>query len=1334
MSNHLVPRTCSYHDNAGAHSTPLSNLRPLHAYVLLGEPGAGKSSAFEQEAAACDGTLIRAREFIELPLAQEWRHKTLFIDGLDEMRAGSDDGRKPLDAIRRRLAELDIPPFRISCREADWLGDSDRVALEYLAGDAGLRVLHLDDLDRAARLAILQDQGVIDGEDFLRRADTQGLGDLLGNPLTLKLLADTVGNGASWPETRADLYRLACEKIVQEPNPEHRAAKRGKAVSDADLLNAAGELCAVLLLSGREGVALDSGNATAAYLALAHLSVTDVAKSQRAVQTLLFVADGQDNHRRPIHRTFAEYLAARHLATRIQQHGLPLARVLAWMGGSDGGVVAGLRGLHAWLAVHCSACRDTLIERDPLGVLLYGDAAGFGTADRLKLLRALEGEAKRYPWFRHVDWRSSPFGALGKRDMADALRSYLDSPARDEASQAFLECVLEALIHGEAIPELEPALWTIVRDAGYWPGLRSHALEAWRRSSQNVAPLLELLESIRQSTVEDSDDELLGYLLSELYPRFITPEQLVAFLHQLKQPSLIGSYFMFWEQEVVARTPIEQLPNLLDAVAAAWLPSDESRDYLFQGVIGELIASTLERLVHEPDVKRLAAWLDTGLDRHRSSRLDVKHSARIVAWLTAHPKSYQALILHAVDQCPSDEEFPHRIFDQEARIYDAAYPEGFDEWCLAQAESQISDIRARHFFDKAVRSLVSKFGWERLNIDSLSSWCAARPRFQPWLDSWLREDVAEWRLKHAERKRNQGETDKAKRSDWLQQLRNHIDAIQAGTAPVGIYYDLARAHEGSFTGARDGAPLQRMEKLFEGNTALVEASLIGLRRCVTRMDLPTTADIVDLARKGREHYIRRPCLVGMELLHQDDPLSILALDDDLLLRMLAFRFTYDVGDQPDWLGLLLRERPALVADALVAYATPMLKAGHEHISSLHALAHDPEWTAVATLAAPRLLQALPHRIKKNQVRQLNVLLLATLRHARPALLPLLDARLKLGSLDAGQRVMWLACATLIDPNRHAAALEIHVGSSQTRAAVLASFLRTRWGEQPAHDDLPESLIQLFVRLLAPSISPRQTHLDGWVRPEQETARYVEHLISQLGGRPGLAARQALEALSQDKRVTAWSNEIRHAIESQRVVSREADYRAPEAAALVEALKNGKPANCADLAALVAEQLHEIGKTLRHGDTNGYRRFWIGGESAEPALENECRDYLLDLLRPRLQPMDIEAQKEGYFAEDRRADIRVSYRSGRWIVPVEIKRDRHTDVWRAIGNQLTRYAQDPAAGGYGIYVVLWFGGKGMPFPPSGSRPRTAADVERELQAILTPAERTRISVVVLDVSQ
>ena len=133
-----VPRTCtplpddrgSEHAAVGAlapaaGSRPLAACRDLPAYVLLGDPGAGKTTALQGEYAALGSRralLISARDFLTFEPRAEWRDKTLFIDGLDEVRAGSSDARTPFDAIRARLDALGRPPFRLSCRAADWLG------------------------------------------------------------------------------------------------------------------------------------------------------------------------------------------------------------------------------------------------------------------------------------------------------------------------------------------------------------------------------------------------------------------------------------------------------------------------------------------------------------------------------------------------------------------------------------------------------------------------------------------------------------------------------------------------------------------------------------------------------------------------------------------------------------------------------------------------------------------------------------------------------------------------------------------------------------------------------------------------------------------------------------------------------------------------------------------------------------------------------------------------------------------------------------------------------------------------------------------------------------
>src|SRR3989442_1748128 len=141
-----ISRTCT-EDESPENPRYVSDYRaPSVSYVLLGEPGAGKTECFIEEARQQACEYVVARKFARAKNLDQWINKTLFIDGLDEMRAGGGDGRIPLEDICSKLTELRNPPFRISCREADWLGAIDQQELISLAPERALRVLRLQPL------------------------------------------------------------------------------------------------------------------------------------------------------------------------------------------------------------------------------------------------------------------------------------------------------------------------------------------------------------------------------------------------------------------------------------------------------------------------------------------------------------------------------------------------------------------------------------------------------------------------------------------------------------------------------------------------------------------------------------------------------------------------------------------------------------------------------------------------------------------------------------------------------------------------------------------------------------------------------------------------------------------------------------------------------------------------------------------------------------------------------------------------------------------------------------------------------------------------------------
>ena len=105
------------------------------------------------------------------------------------------------------------------------------------------------------------------------------------------------------------------------------------------------------------------------------------------------------------------------------------------------------------------------------------------------------------------------------------------------------------------------------------------------------------------------------------------------------------------------------------------------------------------------------------------------------------------------------------------------------------------------------------------------------------------------------------------------------------------------------------------------------------------------------------------------------------------------------------------------------------------------------------------------------------------------------------------------------------------------------------------------------------------------------------------------------------------------------------------------------------------------------------------------------------------------------ADDKRSDIRLSFDS--FNVPVEIKRSCHLDLWTAMRNQLlVKYARDPGADGFGIYLVFWFGQdcRCKPTALKGWVPADADELEARLTEQLSGPERSRILVCVIDVSE
>lgn len=1338
----LVRRTCTRisKERVEQVSRLLEGHRNLPAYVLLGDPGAGKTEAFKREAEESGGEYIKARDFATFELGEEYHNKTLFIDALDEMRAGGGDGKTPLDHIRKHLVRIGCPRFRLSCREADWLGESDSADLMRVSPNGEVVALHLDPLTDNDVIEILRHKtSVPDPEEFVRKAGEHRLSELLRNPQTLNLLVEAVG-GSEWPQSRKEIYEMACRQLVGEKNPEHRQAKRDKPHSA--LLDAAGHLCAIHLLSGIAGFALDEDAADSQHFNWNELAAHDL-PLLAALKTNLFQSDGEALLI-PVHRSVAEYLGARYLTVLVENSGLPFGRILALMTGEDGGVVPDLRGLAAWLSVHCRFGRAVLIERDPLGVVLYGDVRNFPVSDKQFVLAALKNEAQHYPWFRSDDWSSSPFGALGTMDMVPSFLDIISSPSRDEAEQALLDCVLDAIRHGEPMPTLDNPLENVARDASYWPVIRGNAVQALVHVlPDNSSRLLKLAEDIRSGTIEDRDDELLGRLLPKLYPHFISPTQILDYLHSPKDRSLIGGYFMFWIHELPEVTASGDLPLLLDQLVQRQTDLRKIlQDHQLNRMAGELLVRGLQAHGDAITNERLYDWIGVGLDEYEHTRLEGEHAKSVASWFADRPNRYRAMIEHGASLCASQENIPYCMHRVAMRLHGSSPPLDIRNWYLEKAATESQNELAEYYFREAVFMLIREGGQQDPTLTALEfleSWVSAHPSFQQWLKPFISCPVGEWQQEHAIKDREREDEQKKRKVEWVRYYQQHLAAVRDGSAHPQILHNLAQAYNGLIYEARGETPCERLEDFLDGDRELVEAAYAGFRHALDRGDLPTVSEIVDLETKGRMYFIRSACLVGMDELYQTNPESVLQLNDAVLSRMLAFRFTYDIGETPPWVTALVQLRPGLVAEVLLAYALPMLRAGKEHISGLYQLTYNEAYSAVACIALPQLLEGFPLRARKNQLgNALDPLLKGALHYlAKKVLAPIVARKLELGSMDTAQRVCWLACGLIIDPTTYTDKLLDYIGKNKVRRSRLAGFLHDRWENRFPYADLPETAIALLTELLALDCSPERPKGAHWVSPAMNTAELVHLFINTLGSNPSEAATCELERLLAIPNLAHWHHALRGALHTQRIARRKSTFRRLGVEEVSRTLANLQPASAADLAALTFDHLRDISRKIRDGSTNDYRQYWSYDEGNrkldKPKPENDCRDALLSDLNERLTRLGIDAQREGNYADDKRADIRVSFGGiNGFNVPIEIKKDIHADLWRAIHEQLIpKYVRDPGADGYGIYLVFWFGGKGMLPPPDGKKLRSAVELENRLRQTLTPEESHRIQVCVID---
>ncbi len=1330
----VVPRTCTEVATSASgqgETRPLVDYRSRPAYVLLGDPGAGKTTAFNAEVDELgdESLFIAARDLITYSLEHhpEWKDRTLFIDGLDEVRVGSSDVRTPFDEIRARLDALGRPKFRLSCRSADWLGAIDRTKLDDVAPDGKVTVLNLDPLNDENISRILEGHHGFCGDPvaFIVEARERGIGGLLTNPQTLELVVD----GGGWPSSRRETFEIACARLAVEQNPEHSIVVRDTDVGR--LVDAAGRLCIVQLVAGVPGYASEQRRADEDYIDPNRSGYENRDLLRQALSTNLFkVADAGGFQ--PVHRHIAEYVGAAHVAGLIEK-GLPAKRVIALITGEDGFVVSELRGLSAWLAANSKIARSTLIQLDPIGVGNYGDISGFSLDDKRSLLESLARQTSAPGYM----FAASAFSDLAMPEFVPVFLEAMTSSDRDAEHQSFVAFLLLTLTNSQPMPSLANALYEIVFDETWWPRVRHSAIEVFarlcREGNEGRSKLEAILDAVRDGKLQDPDNELLGILLTDMYPTHLPASKVLDFLHDGGDPRTIGSYLMFWKRRLIDQSSDDQIAELLDHMVAKL---SDLRPALERHLLDDLPLELLERgvIAHGDGMEApdLYDWLSMGSNsswRRRGHGV----RARIRSWLENRPDIQKSVFAEGLSRSVEPDDFRFQAYKVDRCLFGSDLPPDFGSWCLKQAVqlAYSNPMAADHFLERAVSAHKTQLHNSGLSVDLLRDLTAGHEELKAKLGKLFVPEVLPGNHVYDDETEEFLQQSRRREAEWLDYVRSQRAALLENRAPHMLLYQLAESYLRGIDQISRGLGVRGVEELLKDDLDLVAAGLRGLERVIYRSDIPDIDDVLEIRTRSRVHYVSLAVLAGMAELERTSPEQLDNLDENQIRKALTFYFNRPLGQvKPEWYIRMLRRHPEIVADVQMRFAVSDFKSKGNYVDGLWHLSNEEEHAPVARLVSLPLLRSFPARARLKHMEVLENLLLAAIQHVdRQSIERLIDEKLQLKSMDIAQRARWLAAGLIVSPEKFVGAAEEFAGAWERRIRHLAALFQHRTSEMP-----DARVARFLVHLVGSSYGPNLLGDDGRVTPEMRGSEFVRDLIQRLAGTPVQEAMNALDVLADDPDLLPWREIILRGRESQRVMLRDATFRHPTVEQIADTLNRSTPANAADLAALIVDRFEMLNRRICSGNTDDWRQYWnedSNGKPLAPKHEDHCRDALLSDLR-LLLPDSVEAEREGQYANDRRSDIRVTGQAG-FNVPVEIKKNNHPDLWTAIDDQLNnRYASDPETRGYGIYLVFWFGRTRNKIGPDGSRPKDPTALQEKLLASLSYEHARKISVCVIDV--
>jgi hypothetical protein len=1185
--------------------------------VLLGDPGSGKSHTFREAASDAGGTIVTARQFLLLP-SQELA-SPLFIDALDERRAGRSDN-DIIDQIVGKLFATVSGRVRISCRDRDWLGDTDLSAFRtYFDRNGGVLVLQLLDLSEDEQRNILISKGITSPEAFLKEANERGLSEFLTNPQNLLMLVEVAEEEGGWPTTFKELFERYTDHLLSEANKAHSGTGLGK-YSPGEIADVAGAICALRLISDVEGVSLENNTSKAEFPSYRTIKIADQEKVQAALTRRLFTASTETSAVSYTHRTTAEFLAAKMLAKWVR-NGFPIGRLQALLG-IDGHPAAELRGLNAWLAVHLPELAVHFVKADPYGVLTYGDAASLTPNSRLALLAALSSATENDPWMRITDLPAARIAPLFADDTASAFEAIIRNgsapfPLRLLALQAI------AAAHGgiKVFSDLE----RILKDENRSFAERAISIDALMQCGQKGA---EAVKRAFDEFPKNTENTLrlksrIAELLYDISISAMNIATLMASAYECEDEVPVG---LFWA--LPGKIRVEDTKNVLNAFVPLIkrLPK-ERRSRRITTNLTDAYDRLLSRALADQTITadELSLWLKAreSLSEERNRHADDTLHQALLKRKTLLINVARKMIADATANLRP--HFVHRIRTSTMSLLtvDELSAELFD--ALRKASGHLES--ELFLYDECLHILMSSPSDGAARFEMLSEMTSTRPDMQVIFDSACKPvALPDSQFRRASMKKEEMET--LELAKTLEQLRAIRDEVRDGKH-IGWTTWFAQIYFAEFSNVDSSkTPEERLASIIGAD--LVPVALDAIRASLTRSDLPTTATVLDQLKKGRWWGWWHAIIASVDLLW-DEVHSTESLSDDVLSAAIAIDVlhpTYEKSGNSsqikhrDWRREAEKSRSAVAISVYRALAEQSLEARTPGPWGLHEALSENLSPHNGGLAL-ELLKEFPDA----EEHSLRTLLDAAKKSSQPSeVLGAARDVLAMAALSPQGRDHWLITGYLVAPSEFQQEL-ISRGESDPSFTWLLRDLSGSGFRNGVSSELSLDQLDCIARIAAKHYPDAHHPSGGWSGSSNawDAADFVKGLVARISANTSRRGTQVLETLLDTAEFSTYRDYIKHSIANQLVRRREVEYQQPDWEAVNLALENGPPANPADLAALTLHHLRDIASRIASSNSDLYRPFWNEdqyGRVDKPKPEESCRDALLEQLRMRLLPLSV----------------------------------------------------------------------------------------------------------------